>query len=54
MKLIICGNGLDLHHKLKTSYSSYKDFLKQNYGRAVTDFERFPYINIKDTEKWIV
>ena len=28
MKLIICGNGFDLHHGLKTSYKDYECYLK--------------------------
>jgi hypothetical protein len=28
MKLIICGNGLDMHVGLKTNYGAYRDYLK--------------------------
>ena len=46
MKLIICGNGFDLHHGFKTGYHHYKNFLEVHYPQAIRDFEDFPYINL--------
>ena len=39
MKLIICGNGFDLHHGFKTGYHHYKNFLEVHYPQAIRDFE---------------
>ena len=44
MNLVICGNGLDLHHGLKTSYPSYKCYLKKNAGCILDRFINFPWI----------
>lgn len=38
MKLVIIGNGFDLHHGLNTSYSSFKAFLRPGFVR---ELERF-------------
>ena len=52
MKLIICGNGFDLHHGFKTGYHHYKNFLEVHYPQAIRDFEDFPYINLSVSNKW--
>ena len=39
MRLIICGNGFDLHHHLATSYSSYKEYLEKNHRRDFKAYE---------------
>lgn len=39
MRLVICGNGFDLHHGLKTGYWNYRDYLLSGYGQAVKDYE---------------
>ena len=52
MKLIICGNGFDLHHGFKTGYHHYKNFLEAHYQKAIRDFEDFPYINLSVSNKW--
>lgn len=40
--LYIIGNGFDLHHKLKTTYCDFRDFLKtdKNYGELLKLFAR--------------
>ena len=43
MKLIICGNGFDMHHNLKTGYSEYKKYLQCNVPLLVEKFEKFPW-----------
>ena len=35
MRLIICGNGFDLHHNLPTSFSDYRKFLDEKYPDVV-------------------
>ncbi len=47
MKLIIIGNGFDLNHELKTSYSYYRSFLNDNYNGLLHDFEEFPWLDSK-------
>lgn len=44
MKLYICGNGFDLHHKLPTAYKDYKIFLEHNHKEIVFDFEYYTKI----------
>lgn len=40
MKLYICGNGLDIHHGLRTSYPYYRKWLIDNgYKKIVDDYE---------------
>lgn len=40
MKLYICGNGLDIHHDLNTSYQNYKKWLIENgYDGIVKQYE---------------
>ena len=39
MRLVICGNGFDLHHGLKTGYWNYRDYLLSKNSHAVIDYE---------------
>lgn len=41
-RLVICGNGFDAHHRLKTKYSDYRDFLDANYRDIKRSYENFP------------
>ncbi|MCL2610111.1 MAG: bacteriophage abortive infection AbiH family protein [Defluviitaleaceae bacterium] len=53
MKLYIIGNGFDLNHGFKTSYWDYREFLKEHYARALSDFESFQYIDLhRSNDKW--
>lgn len=45
MKLVICGNGFDLHHGLKTGYSHYRTYLQDNVPDVLKKFESFPWLN---------
>lgn len=45
MKLIICGNGFDMHHKLKTDYKAYRDYLKKHAPNVLRKFEEFQWFN---------
>lgn len=51
MKLIICGNGFDLHHNLQTSYGAYKEFLTAYYDDVLSGYENFPYLSVYDN-RW--
>ena len=53
MRLIICGNGFDISHGLKTKYSDYKETGLKNHERIKSDFENFPWFLIKNNcEIW--
>ena len=53
MKLIIIGNGFDLHHQMPTGYGNYKDFLSIHHQDAIKDFESFGYlIKESDSDLW--
>lgn len=52
MRLIICGNGFDLHHGYKTGYYDYRNFLLENYPDSCSAFEDFPYISLSDSDRW--
>jgi hypothetical protein len=52
MKLIICGNGFDKNHGLKTDYNDYKQFVKDEYPREYKDFENFLYSSFPKKNKW--
>ena len=43
MKLIICGNGFDLHHNIPTGYNNYKDYLEKHFPKFLKGFERFEF-----------
>lgn len=41
-RLVIIGNGFDLHHRMKTSYNDYRNYLISNNKRDVVDiYERY-------------
>lgn len=46
MKLYICGNGFDLHHKLATGYEAYAHFLHENYPHVHRQYKSFPYLTL--------
>ena len=56
MKLMICGNGMDLHLGFKTSYRAYRDFLNEakfiQGKRAVTLVENSKFFVSRDTDCW--
>jgi hypothetical protein len=52
LKLIICGNGFDLHHGFKTKYIDYKNFLLNKEPRLFKEFEDFFYFKILETDRW--
>lgn len=45
MRLIIVGNGFDLHHGLKTSFKDYCGFLKEQYENVLGYIINFRYFN---------
>lgn len=51
MKLYIVGNGFDLHHKLKTNYSDYRDFLMLKDSNIVNAYESFDFFLFDQEEK---
>lgn len=54
MKLYIIGNGFDLNHGMKTSYSHYKEFLINNYSKIARGYESFNYLSLEkpNDSKW--
>ncbi len=46
--MIICGNGFDLHHGLKTSYGAYREFLEKTSPALLREYEGFPYLSVTD------
>lgn len=53
MKLIIIGNGFDLHHGLKTSYAHYKQYLEKNAPNLVSWFEQITeWSEVPDECRW--
>ena len=46
MRLIICGNGFDIHHNLKTRYSDYRKYLDEHASHVLKDFEAFQWLNL--------
>ena len=50
MRLVICGNGFDLHHHLKTGYWDYREFLRSIDKKAV---ERYEFLTrLSGTPAW--
>lgn len=45
MRLIIIGNGFDLHHKLKTEYKDYCRFLNSHNPDAMESIRSSPYFD---------
>lgn len=56
MKLIISGNGLDLHIGLKTSYRAYRNYLKNerfiNGENAISLIEKSSFFLPRETDCW--
>lgn len=53
MKLYICGNGFDMHHKLPTGYGDYKEFLKNHHPYILKEYDQFPYLTETSTlDRW--
>lgn len=51
--LYIFGNGFDIAHGIKTSYSAFRKFLEENYETFLTMFERmYNILPLDDTEPW--
>ena len=51
--LFIFGNGFDIAHGIKTPYSAFREFLKENHESFLTTFENVYFINpLDDTEPW--
>ena len=46
VRLIICGNGFDIHHNLKTMYADYHRYLNSHASYVLKEFEKFPWFNI--------
>lgn len=44
MRLYIIGNGFDLNHGLKSSYSNYRDFLFRNHYNILRSFEDLQFL----------
>ena len=52
-KLYIFGNGFDIAHGIKTPYSSFREYLKNNHEGFLTTFESMYNIQpLDDTEPW--
>lgn len=52
MKLIICGNGFDVHHELETKYVHYKGFLEENYSVIKESYEQLISANNDTIDAW--
>lgn len=51
--LYIFGNGFDIAHGIKTPYSAFREFLKENYEIFLTTFESmYNILPLDDTEPW--
>jgi hypothetical protein len=52
-KLYLFGNGFDIAHEIKTPYSAFRKFLKENHEDFLTSFEAMYHIQpLDDTEPW--
>ena len=52
-KLYIFGNGFDIAHGIKTPYSAFRQFLKDNHEDFLTTFESmYNILPLDDTEPW--
>ena len=45
MRLLIIGNGFDLHHGLKTGYKDYAHFLKEHYPNTLESIQGSEYFD---------
>ena len=52
MRLVICGNGFDLHHKLKTSYGCYKEYLQNKKKKNIETFEFLVGFHDEKIDMW--
>lgn len=56
VRLVICGNGLDLHLGFKTDYQSYRQYLNDNMfidGKsAISVIEESPFFLDRDADCW--
>ena len=50
--LFIFGNGFDIAHGIKTPYSAFREFLKENHESFLTTFENVYFINPLDVADW--
>lgn len=56
MKLIICGNGFDIHHKLNTQYKDYQQYLLEKEPIILENMSKLEYFDfglnaIKEKDK---
>lgn len=53
MKLYICGNGFDRHHKLPTGYDDYRIHLEKHNPALLKEYDQFPYLTeTADLDRW--
>ncbi len=52
MKLYILGNGFDLHHKLKTRYADFHEFLNVHNQDIEFDLERYFNFQVDSDYLW--
>jgi hypothetical protein len=45
MKLIICGNGFDIHHKLNTQYKNYQQYLLEKEPTILEKLSKIEYFD---------
>ena len=50
MDIVVIGNGFDLAHKLKTSYSDFQTYLYDEYQLAIDDFDDCFPVFISDSD----
>lgn len=51
-KLYIIGNGFDLHHKLKTSYCDFHQFVDNRYPDLIDFFDNYFELNVDKDGLW--
>lgn len=52
MKLFIIGNGFDRHHRMKTSYYDFAEYLRENDYELYDILESYFYYSLSDTDFW--
>ena len=51
--LYLIGNGFDIQHGIRTSYTEFRNFLEKNHESFLMDFEAMYNIQpLDDTEPW--
>ena len=51
--LYLVGNGFDIQHGIKTSYSEFRNFLEMHHEAFLANFESMYHIQpLDDTEPW--